>query len=99
MRKHAKYDALIYACHALAPVRTAVVHPCDETSLRAAFEAAEAKIIRPLLIGPEARNKSGHFDPSHFEDRYENALIDLRSFDTDQCATCDPVIGITGAPF
>ena len=54
-RKHAKYDALIYACHALAPVRTAVVHPCDETSLRAAFEAAEAKIIRPLLIGPEAR--------------------------------------------
>ena len=22
-------------------------------------------------------NKSGHFDPSHFEDRYENALIDL----------------------
>jgi DNA end-binding protein Ku len=22
-------------------------------------------------------NKSGHFDPSHFEDRYENALVDL----------------------
>jgi DNA end-binding protein Ku len=22
-------------------------------------------------------NKSGHFDPTHFEDRYENALIDL----------------------
>jgi DNA end-binding protein Ku len=22
-------------------------------------------------------NKSGHFDPSHFDDRYENALIDL----------------------
>ena len=22
-------------------------------------------------------NKSGHFDPSHFEDRYESALIDL----------------------
>jgi DNA end-binding protein Ku len=22
-------------------------------------------------------NKSGHFDPSHFEDRYQNALIDL----------------------
>lgn len=54
-RKHAKYDALIYVCHALAPVRTAVVRPCDETSLRDAFEAAEAKIIRPLLIGLEAR--------------------------------------------
>ena len=23
------------------------------------------------------KTKSGHFDPSHFEDRYENALIDL----------------------
>jgi phosphate acetyltransferase len=52
---HAKYEALIYACHALAPVRTAVAHPCDETSLRGAIEAAEAKIIKPILIGPETR--------------------------------------------
>jgi phosphate acetyltransferase len=54
-RKHEKYDALIYACHALAPVRTAVAHPCDETSLRGAIEAAAAKIIKPVLIGPQAR--------------------------------------------
>ena len=54
-RKHEKYDALIYACHALAPVRTAVAHPCDETSLRGAVEAAEAKIIKPVLVGPQAR--------------------------------------------
>jgi DNA end-binding protein Ku len=27
-------------------------------------------------------NKSGHFDPSHFEDRYENALIDLLKKET-----------------
>ena len=54
-RRHEKYDALIYACHALAPVRTAVAHPCDETSLRGAVEAAEAKIIKPILVGPEAR--------------------------------------------
>ncbi len=54
-RRHEKYDALIYACHALAPVRTAVAHPCDETSLRGAVEAAEAKIIKPVLVGPEAR--------------------------------------------
>ena len=55
LRQHKKYDALIYACHALAPVRTAVAHPCDETSLRGAIEAFEAKIIKPILIGPEAR--------------------------------------------
>ena len=52
---HAKYEALIYACHALAPVRTAVAHPCDETSLRGAVEAAEAKLIKPVLVGPRAR--------------------------------------------
>jgi phosphate acetyltransferase len=52
---HAKYEALVYACHALAPVRTAVAHPCDETSLRGAVEAAEAKLIKPVLVGPKAR--------------------------------------------
>jgi phosphate acetyltransferase len=54
-RKHEKYDVLIYACHALAPVRTAVAHPCDETSLSGALEAANAKIIKPVLVGPEGR--------------------------------------------
>jgi phosphate acetyltransferase len=55
LREHEKYDALIYACHALAPVRTAVVHPCDETSLAGALDAAQAKIIKPILVGPEAK--------------------------------------------
>jgi len=54
-RKHEKYDALIYRCHALAPVRTVVAHPCDETSLSGALEAATAKIIKPILVGPEPR--------------------------------------------
>jgi phosphate acetyltransferase len=54
-RSHDKYEALIYRCHALAPVRTAVAHPCDETSLAGALDAAEAKIIKPILVGPEAR--------------------------------------------
>ena len=54
-RKHEKYDALIYSCHALAPVRTAVAHPCDQTSLVGALDAAPAKIIKPILVGPEAK--------------------------------------------
>jgi DNA end-binding protein Ku len=29
------------------------------------------------LAGHIVKTKSGHFDPSHFEDRYENALVDL----------------------
>ncbi len=54
-RKHEKYDALIRASQALAPIRTAVVHPCDEASLTAALDAAAAGIIHPILVGPEAR--------------------------------------------
>src|SRR5581483_10831121 len=54
-RKHEKYDALINSCQALAPVRTAVAHPCDESSLFGAVQAAQAAIITPILVGPEAR--------------------------------------------
>jgi phosphate acetyltransferase len=52
---HEKYENLIYACRALAPMLTAVAHPCDESSLRGAVEAAEAKIIKPILVGPQTR--------------------------------------------
>jgi phosphate acetyltransferase len=34
---------------------TIVVHPCDETSLRAAADAATARIIIPILVGPKAK--------------------------------------------
>lgn len=52
---HAKYERLISAATAIPPVATVVVHPCDETSLRGAVEAAEANLIRPILVGPVAR--------------------------------------------
>ncbi|WP_454620898.1 phosphate acetyltransferase [Bradyrhizobium cenepequi] len=55
VRSPAKYDRLIAAAKAVRPVRTIVVHPCDETSLRGALDSAEAGIIRPLLVGPEAK--------------------------------------------
>src|SRR5450631_2816357 len=54
-RKHEKYDSLIRACQALAPIRTAVVHPCDDSSLAGALEAAAARLIQPVLVGPQAR--------------------------------------------
>jgi phosphate acetyltransferase len=34
---------------------TAVAHPCDETSLRGAIEAAELGILEPILVGPKAK--------------------------------------------
>jgi phosphate acetyltransferase len=38
-----------------APLATAIVHPCDRDSLLGALEAAKRGLIRPVLVGPEAR--------------------------------------------
>jgi phosphotransacetylase len=54
-REYRVYPALIERCATLEPVTTAVAHPCDASSLTAAVEAAEADLIRPILVGPEAR--------------------------------------------
>ena len=53
--RHEKYQRLIDACRPLPPTPTAVVHPCDESSLRGAMEAAELGLIAPILVGPRAR--------------------------------------------
>ena len=52
---HAKYERLIALAKQVPPVTTVVVHPCDETSLRGATEAADAGIITPVLVGPIAK--------------------------------------------
>ena len=54
-RQHEKYQQLIARCKVLTPVPTAVAHPCDESSLRGAVEAAELGILQPILVGPKAR--------------------------------------------
>jgi phosphate acetyltransferase len=68
---HAKYDRLIEQARAVPAATTLVVHPCDETSLRGATEAADIGIIRPVLVGPAAKvtaNARQHgIDISHFE--------------------------------
>ena len=55
VQEHSKYEALLERCRKLSPARAAVAHPCDETSLAAAVEAAEAGLIEPVLVGPPAR--------------------------------------------
>jgi phosphate acetyltransferase len=52
---HAKYERLIARAKEVPAATTVVVHPCDETSLRGATEAAEAGIIVPILVGPAAK--------------------------------------------
>ena len=50
-----KYDRLIVAAKAVPTVTTIVVHPCDETSLRGAVDAANAGIIKPIFVGPASK--------------------------------------------
>ncbi len=56
--KPVKFDALINRAAGLEPAVCAVAHPCDETSLSAAVEAADLGLLTPILIGPKARIES-----------------------------------------
>jgi phosphate acetyltransferase len=91
IRRHEKYDLLIARCQGLAPVPTAVAHPCDVSSLAGAVEAGAAGIIRPILVGPEAKirrvaaeggiNLDGIriIDAAHSHDAAEKAVALVRS--------------------
>jgi phosphate acetyltransferase len=71
LHSHEKYDRLIAATANLEPLPTAVAHPCDESSLRGAIEAAQSGMIVPILIGPADRIKTRaqalNLDISKFE--------------------------------
>jgi phosphate acetyltransferase len=58
MEEHAKYEKLIARAKENPAATTIVVHPCDDTSLRGAVEAAEAGLIRPIFVGPAAKIKA-----------------------------------------
>ena len=54
-QKHEKYQRLLDFCKSLPPTPTAVAHPCDESSLRGAIDAARLGLIAPILVGPRDR--------------------------------------------
>ncbi|HUP05864.1 MAG TPA: phosphate acetyltransferase [Caldimonas sp.] len=66
--KHEKYQRLIEFCKSLPPTPTAVVHPCDRSSLEGALQAAKLGLIEPILVGPrdkiEATAKAADIDIS-----------------------------------
>ncbi len=71
MSSHAQYESLIRACRSIPAIRTAVVHPCDGSSMEAAMAAAVGKLIDPVLVGPEARIRdlaaTMQFDLTHVD--------------------------------
>lgn len=50
-----KYEQLLASCRKLRPVTAAVAHPCEESALEAAVQAAQNGLIEPILVGPAAR--------------------------------------------
>jgi phosphate acetyltransferase len=68
---HEKYQRLLELAKTLPPVVTAVAHPCDESSLSGAVDAAKLGLIKPILVGPkqkiEAAAKAARLDISGYE--------------------------------
>jgi len=53
--RHAKYRLLLEHCRRMPPLPTAVAHPCDQSSLKGAVDAAREGLIAPILVGPRTR--------------------------------------------
>jgi phosphate acetyltransferase len=51
--KFARYRQLLELVQDLAPISMAVVHPCGSEALQGALDAAKARLIVPVLVGPE----------------------------------------------
>jgi phosphate acetyltransferase len=49
------FGHLLKRCEGLEPVACAIAHPCDSDSLLGPIEAAKRGLIRPVLVGPEAK--------------------------------------------
>jgi phosphate acetyltransferase len=71
---HTKYDHLIAAAQKRKAAVTVVAHPCDETSLRGAVEAAELGLIEPVLVGPA--KKISEVAKAHKIDISRYAIVD-----------------------
>ncbi|MBV8629463.1 MAG: phosphate acetyltransferase [Silvibacterium sp.] len=50
-----KYEQMLVTCRNMKPIPTAVAHPCEESALSGAVEAAQLGLISPILVGPRAR--------------------------------------------
>lgn len=70
LQKYSDYENLMESCKSLVPVVSAIVHPVDDLSLGAVFEAAEQGLIEPILIGPKKK----------IEKAAEESDLDIKAF-------------------
>lgn len=52
---HSRYNQLINETQGGEALQTAVAHPCTAAALAAVVDAAEARLIAPILVGPQKR--------------------------------------------
>lgn len=55
LMRHGQFRILMTRALERTPLTAAIVHPCDELSLRAAIEAMQAGLMIPILVGPIAK--------------------------------------------
>lgn len=71
------------------PIRMAVVHPVDESSLRGAVEAAQQRLIIPVLVGPKGKITAA-------AEKYELDISDFELIDTPHShAAADKAVELT----
>src|SRR5262249_249660 len=73
-----KYERLIARAKQVPAATTIVVHPCEETALRGPIQAAEAGIIKPILVGPVAKIAAVAREHGLAIDRFEIAHVPHR---------------------
>ncbi len=71
MSRHHVFSGILQQAEATPPVPTAVVWPLSDVALKGACEAAEARVIAPVLIGPADRiarlAQAAHLNIAHCE--------------------------------
>lgn len=53
--RHEKYRQLLEMARKAPPLATAVAHPCDASSIAGAVDAAQLRLLEPILVGPAGR--------------------------------------------
>ena len=75
-REHAKYQRLIDFCKTLPPTPTAVAHPCDQTSLQGAVDAARMENCKAVFAYEDVENERIGTVPVCLWYPFRNALLE-----------------------
>jgi len=58
LQREERFSELLDLAAAVEAMPTAVVHPCSDDALIGPIQAAERNLIKPILVGPEAKIRS-----------------------------------------